>query len=124
MAIPAHAYWIGAAASGKPQLMRNGMPMAPDVEDLQVAFFYDVDSDRVVDGAGTTVPPFHSATEYPGSGAANSTWQSSAWDNSELREIRVTLVARTRSEHAERRFSPFFSGVLAHARLHFSDQCF
>lgn len=101
VAIPAHAYWIGTAASGKPQLMRDGMAMAPDVEDLQVAFFYDADNDRIVDGATTTTPPFHSATEYPGSGATGSTWQSSAWDNSDLREIRVTLVARTRSEDPE-----------------------
>lgn len=106
VAIPAHAYWIGAAASGKPQLMRDGMVFAPDVEDLQVAFFYDVDGDGVVDGATTTTPPFNSATEYPGSNAANSTWQSSAWDGRDLREVRVTLVGRTRSQDPDAALNP------------------
>jgi prepilin-type N-terminal cleavage/methylation domain-containing protein len=101
VAVPAHVYWINpTGANGAPQLIRNGMVLANDVEDLQLAMFYDVDDDGVVDGldAGFTPPPFHSALEYPGSAAANAEYQPGSWDNSELREVRVTVVARTRGE--------------------------
>jgi len=101
VAIPAHVYWINpAVGGGPPQLIRNGMVLASDVEDLQVAMFYDTDDDGVVDGLDPdfTPPPAHSATEYPGSAADNAEYESGAWDNSELREVRVTVVARTRAE--------------------------
>src|SRR5262245_16730993 len=101
VAVPAHAYWINPAAGGAPpQLIRDGMVLADDVEDLQLAMFYDVDGNGVVDGqpAGSTPPPYNSATEYPGSNAANSQYLSGSWDNSKLREVRVTVVARTRSQ--------------------------
>ena len=101
VAVPAHVYWINPGAGGAPpQLVRDGMVLASDVEDLQLALFYDVDDDGVVDGLDPdfTPPPTHSATEYPGSAADNSEYEPGSWDNSELREVRVTVVARTRSE--------------------------
>lgn len=101
VAVPAHAYWINPnAANGAPQLIRDGLVLANDVEDLQIALFYDVDDDGVVDGlaAGYVPPPFHSAIEYPGSAAPNAEYLPGSWDNSNLREVRVTVVARTRSQ--------------------------
>jgi len=100
VAVPAHVYWINPnGANGAPQLIRDGMVLANDVEDLQIAMFYDTDDDGIVDPlAPGDPPPFHSALEYPGSAAAGSEYESRLWDNSELREIRVTVVARTRSQ--------------------------
>lgn len=102
VAVPAHAYWIQGPGTANPTLMRDGMVLAPDVEDLQMAFFYDLDDDDIVDNrpAGNNAPPFHSATEYPGSTMAGSVYTPGAglWDNTLLEEVRVTLVARTRSQ--------------------------
>jgi prepilin-type N-terminal cleavage/methylation domain-containing protein len=109
VAVPAHAYWIGVGPNGSPALMRDGMVLAEDVEDLQLALHYDLDDDGVVDGlpvAFPTGPPFHSATEYPGSSAANASYQSGAWNNQDLREIRVNLVARTRSADPDALVNP------------------
>lgn len=99
VAVPAHVYWVNPGPP--PQLIRDGMVLANDIEDLQVAFFFDVNDDGVVNGLDAAFPPLpaHSATEYPGSAANGGTdYQSRDWDNSELREVRVTIVARTRGE--------------------------
>ena len=98
VAIPAHVYWIQNG-----NLVRDGMILAQDVEDLQFAAFYDVDGDDVVDGAGTVDPPYASSLEYPGSrdtlnGVAGQAYESDAWDNADLREIRVNLVGITKSQ--------------------------
>jgi hypothetical protein len=102
VAVPAHVYWVNPnGPNGEPQLIRDGMVLANDIEDLQVAFFYDVNDNGLVDGLDPAFPPLpaHSATEYPGSAANGGTdYQSRAWDNSELREVRVTVVARTRQQ--------------------------
>ncbi|MGH7287289.1 MAG: PilW family protein [Myxococcota bacterium] len=87
VAVPAHVYWINPnGPNGPPQLIRDGMVLATDVEDLQLAMFYDADDDGVVD-----------ALEYPGADAEPE-YESGQLDNSELREVRVTVVARTRAE--------------------------
>lgn len=87
VAVPAHVYWINPnGANGAPQLIRNGMVLANDVEDLQIALFYDLDEDGVMD-----------ALEYAGA-AGQPEYQSNGWNNARLREARVTVVARTRSE--------------------------
>lgn len=83
VAVPAHVYTVV-----NNQLLRDGMVLADDVEDLQFAFFYDVDEDGVMDGE---------AVEYPGS-AAGPVYQPRNWDNSVLGEIRVNIVARTRAQ--------------------------
>jgi prepilin-type N-terminal cleavage/methylation domain-containing protein len=98
VAIPAHVYWIQAG-----NLVRDGMILAQDVEDLQFAVFYDVDDDDVVDGATTVDPPYASALEYPGSrdvpnGEPGQAYVWNAWDNRDLREIRVNLVGITKSQ--------------------------
>lgn len=81
-AVPAHVYSV----SGGTSFARDGLVLARGVEDFQVAFFYDVDGDETVDSE---------ALEYPGSpgGAA---WSPSAWDNRDLREVRLNLVTRSR----------------------------
>jgi prepilin-type N-terminal cleavage/methylation domain-containing protein len=86
VAIPAHVYWVnpGGAAGQSPQLVRDGMVLASDVEDLQLALFYDGNDNGVVD-----------ALEYPG---AASEYESKSWSNEDLREVRVTVVARTRTQ--------------------------
>jgi prepilin-type N-terminal cleavage/methylation domain-containing protein len=86
VAVPAHVYWVNPGGPGQPpQLIRDGMVLASDVEDLQLALFYDNDDDGVIDGG-----------EYPGS--AGGAYESKDWDNKKLREVRVTVVARTRGE--------------------------
>lgn len=77
--VPAHVYEI----NGNGQLLRDGLVLAEDVEDLQVAYFFDSDGDQTVD-----------AGENPGSAGTN--YVASAWDNSDLREMRVNFVVRTR----------------------------
>lgn len=87
VAVPAHVYWVNEnLPNGPPQLIRDGMVLATDVEDLQLAMFYDADDDGVVD-----------ALEYPGADAEPE-YESGQLDNSKLREVRVTVVARTRAE--------------------------
>lgn len=93
--VPAHGYWINVLA-GVPRLVRDSIVMAEDVEDLQVAAFFDALGDGLIPGAVGL--PWNDANEYPGSAAANSWYVSGARNNSELREIRVTVVARTRSQ--------------------------
>ena len=78
--VPAHVYQVNNNA----QLLRDGMVLAEDVEDLQVAYFYDSDADQVID-----------AGENPGSTGTNFT--ASAWNNADLREIRLNFVVRTRA---------------------------
>lgn len=87
VAIPAHRYQI----NNTNQLLRDGTVLANDVEDLQIALFYDVDGDGVITSA---------ATEHPGSAGGN-VYTPSAWDNRDLREVRVNFVARSRAEDAE-----------------------
>jgi prepilin-type N-terminal cleavage/methylation domain-containing protein len=91
VAVPAHVYTVV-----NDRLLRDGMVLAEGVEDLQFAFFYDVDGDGVVDSE---------ASEYPGS-AGGQIYQSSIWDNSDLTEIRVNVVVRTRDQDADVLQSP------------------
>lgn len=99
IAIPATVYQINAAN----QLTRNGVILAEDVEDMQVAFFFDLDDDGVVDGdpqAAPAQPPFTSDAEYPGSIVGGTQYQSGSWDHSTLRELRLSIVIRTRAQDA------------------------
>jgi len=91
VAVPAHVYTVVNT-----QLLRDGMVLADDVEDLQFALFYDVDGDGEVDSE---------LSEYPGS-ANGQIYQSRNWDNSELTEIRVNVVIRTRAQDADVLQSP------------------
>jgi prepilin-type N-terminal cleavage/methylation domain-containing protein len=77
--VPAHVYQVNANA----QLLRDGLVLSEDVEDLQVAYFFDLNGNLTVDGG-----------ENPGS--AGTAYAASAWDNSNLREVRLNFVIRTR----------------------------
>lgn len=77
--VPAHVYQV----NGNAQLLRDGQVLAEDVEDMQVAYFFDQDADLAIDPG-----------ENPGSAAT--TYAASAWDNSNLREVRVNFAVRTR----------------------------
>ncbi len=81
--VPAHVYTVV-----NNQLLRDGMVLANDVEDLQVAFFFDDDED------GDEDPGF---VENPGS-ELGPLYRSRDWDGSELKEIRVSIVVRTRAQ--------------------------
>ena len=117
VAVPAHVYWVNPGPP--PQLIRDGMILANDVEDLQVAYFFDANGNGIVDGLDPAfaAPPEVSATEYPGSAANNfgADYQSGAWDNSKLREIRVTVVARTRSEDPDAVANPAMANSVTQA---------
>ncbi len=100
VAIPATVYMVNP----NNQLTRNGVVLAEDVEDMQAAFFIDVDDDGVVDNdpqPAPQQPPFTSNTEYPGSIAGGTQYQSGSWDHSRLREIRLSVVIRTRAQDAD-----------------------
>lgn len=81
--VPAHVYDI-AVVSGTPRLRRDGVLLAQDVEDLQLAWFYDDDTDGVVDTNEVR-------------GVSGNNYATNAVDGTELREIRVNLVMRTRT---------------------------
>lgn len=81
--VPAHVYRINAGA-----LERDGVVLARDVEDLQLAWFYDLDDDGQID-----------ANEDFGSGGGEPDLDTAGWgtitDTSLLREVRFDLVVRT-----------------------------
>jgi prepilin-type N-terminal cleavage/methylation domain-containing protein len=83
--IPAHVYQIVTAAGNPPQLQRDGVLLAKDVEDMQIAWFFDDDQDGVVD-----------AGEMRADGVT--AYSNSAIDNERLREIRFNLVLATRTD--------------------------
>ncbi len=79
VAIPAHIYQI----NGNAQLLRDGLVLAEDVEDMQVAYFFDANANGNVDAGdnpGVVGQPYVAANE----------------DNSTLREVRLNFVIRTR----------------------------
>jgi len=85
--VPAIVYAVDA--NGK--LLRNGVTLASDVDDLQVAYFIDADADGVVD-----------ANEYRGDGVSADYVSGGTTplptDHSKLREIRFNVVVRSRTE--------------------------
>ncbi len=84
--VPAAHYAVnGAFATGR--LERNGDLLAQGVDDFQISFFFDVDDDGVIDAA---------PAEEPGTLAGN-LYDAANWDNTTLKEVRFSLVVRTRS---------------------------
>jgi prepilin-type N-terminal cleavage/methylation domain-containing protein len=103
VAVPAHVYWVNPnAPNGPPQLIRDDMVLANDVEDLQVALFYDHDGSGSVD-----------AGEYRG--AAGNGYVAPDEDNRELREVRVTVVARTRGQDPDVVANPLLANSVTQA---------
>jgi prepilin-type N-terminal cleavage/methylation domain-containing protein len=102
VAIPAHIYYVRPArpaVAGQPaqapQLMRDGMLLADDVEDLQVAYFHDADRDGVCDAnewSGGDCPD-------PGVQGFNAYAAQNA-DNCFLRAVRFNFVVRTANQDA------------------------
>ena len=85
--VPAVGYSIQPDVNGVPTLLRNGIALASDVEDLQVAYFIDIDEN----GQVTT------ASEYPGSDLSPVDYAAKDTDHSKLREIRFNIVVRSRN---------------------------
>jgi type II secretory pathway pseudopilin PulG len=82
--IPAHRYQVDADGD----LLRDGMTLASDIDDLQVAYFVDSDGN----GDWTATP-----NEYRGA-YGSFDYDPQGTDHSDLREIRFNLVLRTRAE--------------------------
>jgi prepilin-type N-terminal cleavage/methylation domain-containing protein len=82
--VPAHEYRI---ANGD-QLFRDGVLLSEGVEDLQAAYFFDLDDDGVVDGGEMR-------------GVSGADFDASDQDGSSVRSVRVNLVTRTRMEDRE-----------------------
>jgi Tfp pilus assembly protein PilW len=85
--VPANVYT--QAAGPPPEMRRNGQLMATNVEDLQVAWFYDDDGDGQVD-----------AGEYRGDPTVD--YDPSTIEGANLREIRFNLILRTASDDPQR----------------------
>lgn len=81
-AIPAHVYQVDANR----QLLRDNLVLTGDVEDLQVAWYYDLDDDGRID-----------AGEYRGIGGGTA-YNPSNLDATFVREVRANVVVRTRYE--------------------------
>jgi hypothetical protein len=91
VAIPAHVYRVNNG-----QLERDGAVIADDVEDLQIAVFFDLDGDGTVDPgefAGEAAGPLYRSGDPLGPPGAAS--------NADVREIRVSFVVRTQDEDQE-----------------------
>lgn len=83
--VPAHYYEVNAATD-PPQVERDGVILAKDVEDLQVAWFYDANHDGQATG-----------NEYAGDDGAN-TYSTDVVDGNDLREVRFHVVVATRDD--------------------------
>ena len=83
--VPAHYYKVNTTTN-PPQIERDGVILAKDVEDLQVAWFYDANHDGQATG-----------NEYAGDDAAN-TYSTDDVDGNDLREVRFHVVVATRDD--------------------------
>ena len=83
VAVPAIVYQLVGN-----QLQRNGVAIVDQVDDFQVAWFYDLNGDQLVDPG-----------EYiaDGQGGAD-TYDATVLDGTQLREVRIDVVVRTRDQ--------------------------
>jgi prepilin-type N-terminal cleavage/methylation domain-containing protein len=105
VAIPAHIYYVRPARAGPPaqapQLVRDGVLLADDVEDLQIAYFHDLDRDGACD-----------ANEWSGGDCPDPAVQGFAGyvarnaDNCFLRAVRFNFVVRTSNQDANVALNP------------------
>lgn len=84
--VPAHVYRVNGT-----NLLRDERLLATDVDDFQVAYFFDLDDDDLVAADGSETP---GSSEY-NSFSGGAVYSSAAWDASTLREIRLNLVLRS-----------------------------
>ena len=90
-AVPANEYRIVGA-----DLQWNGIVLAGNIEDFQVAWIFDTNDDHIVDADETFGA--NGGTVYASTGATPGTTHE---DHADLREVRVSIVARTRLEDDE-----------------------
>jgi hypothetical protein len=90
--VPAHVYQVNAATL---RLTRDGDLLAGDVEDLQLALFFDEDDDGAPAGSGPGLPDEGDGSEYPGT-ALGAVFDpgAAAWGETSLREMRLNFVVR------------------------------
>jgi hypothetical protein len=81
-AVPAHRYSVDPQG----RLMRDGLILAGDVEDLQVAYFFDQAPENGQIEENLEVPGDPDSVVYD---------PADNWDNSKLREIRLSFVVRS-----------------------------
>lgn len=87
VAIPAIVYELVGD-----ELQRNGITIVDQVEDFQVAWFYDLNDDGLVDPG-----------EYIADGqGVNDDYDATDLDGTLLRELRISVVVRTRDEDPNR----------------------
>ena len=96
--VPAARYWVDTSfTTGK--LKRNGDVLANGVDDIQFSYFFDMDDDGVIDSAASETPGMESSTGsivyVPGD------TPTSPWNNDFLREVRFSIVVRTRATDSE-----------------------
>jgi prepilin-type N-terminal cleavage/methylation domain-containing protein len=84
--VPAARYWLDTS-TGTGRLERNGDLLAEGVDDFQVSYYFDVDDDGVVDAA---------TAEEPGTKNGNA-YSPASWNNNQLKEVRFSIVVRTRA---------------------------
>jgi prepilin-type N-terminal cleavage/methylation domain-containing protein len=82
--VPAHVYQIVTGGGAPSRLTRDGVLLAKDVEDVQVAWFFDTNQNSAID-----------AGEMRGDGVT--AYSNSGITGDQLREIRVNLVTATRT---------------------------
>lgn len=92
--VPAHVYQV-VVTSGVTELRRDNVLLARDVEDMQLAWFVDDDTDGVADSGEVR-------------GVSGNDLTPSAIDATKLREIRVNVVIRTRTNDPR---NPTKSGI-------------
>lgn len=83
--IPAISYQVTTPVGAPDRLERNGVALAKDVEDIQIALFFDADEDGEVD-----------ANEYVG--GAGTVYDNTIVDGATLREMRFSMVVRTAAD--------------------------
>ena len=82
------------------RLFRNGDLLAQGVDDFQVSYYFDVNSNGVVDatadvtGDGVVDAGYD---EEPGRAKGGTAYNPATWNNSTLKELRFSIVVRTRA---------------------------
>jgi len=110
--VPAIAYQVTTpAGTTQTEIQRNGQALARDVEDLQVAWFFDDDDDGIVDSLEYRASGLN--IETTGGTVAISpvplqTFVTSTVNGEFLREIRFNVVTRTRANDPR---NPLAAGI-------------
>jgi len=91
--VPAAHYRV----TGNGRLERNQDLLALGVDDFQVSYFFDVDDNGRITSA---------ATENPGV-AGVALYDPQAWDNTDLKEVQVNVVVRSRADDPDFRGGQF-----------------